>query len=88
MVFSLWMAFYMSPFEDTNVGLFERRIMMKKENNELLRQSGELTKANFETIYSDVSTIIKEARETTYRAVDIALLKRNWLLGKRIVEEN
>ena len=60
---------------------------MKKENNELLKQSGELATTNFETIYNDVSTIIKEARETAYRAVDIALLKRNWLLGKRIAEE-
>ena len=35
----------------------------------------------------ELSRIIKEARETAYKAVDIALLKRNWLLGKRIVEE-
>lgn len=60
---------------------------MKKESNELLQQSGELTTADFETVYSDVSTIIREARETAYRAVDVALLKRNWLLGKRIAEE-
>ena len=61
---------------------------MKKDNSKSLNQSGELTTAtNFETIYSDVSTIIKEARETAYKAVDIALLKRNWLLGKRITEE-
>ena len=60
---------------------------MKKESNELTKQSGELVTTNFETIYNDVSSIIKEARETAYRAVDIALLKRNWLLGKRIAEE-
>ena len=61
---------------------------MKKENNKPLKASDELvTLANFETIYNDVSTIVKEARETAYKAVDIALLKRNWLLGKRIAEE-
>ena len=61
---------------------------MKKDNNELLNGSGELiTSSNFETIYTDVSAIINEARETAYKAVDIALLKRNWLLGKRITEE-
>lgn len=61
---------------------------MKNTNNELLQQNGELTAtSNFETIYKDVSTIIIEARDTAYKAVDIALLRRNWLLGKRIAEE-
>ena len=78
---------YVSFLKAPNVGLFERRLIMKEENDELLKQSGDLATTNFEAIYSDVSTIIKEARETAYKAVDIALLKRNWLLGKRIVEE-
>ena len=61
---------------------------MKKENKAILQQeSGVSTLSDFETIYSDVSQIIKQARETAYRAVDVTLLKRNWLLGKRITEE-
>ena len=34
-----------------------------------------------------VCTIIDEAREHAYKAVNVALVKRNWLIGKRIAEE-
>ena len=35
----------------------------------------------------DVKHIVEEARATTYRYVNTALVIRNWLLGKRISEE-
>lgn len=38
-------------------------------------------------ILSDASLIIEAAQDTAYRAVNVALLQRNWLLGKRIAEE-
>lgn len=38
-------------------------------------------------LFSDACTIIDEAREQVYHAVNVAMLKRNWLLGKRISEE-
>lgn len=38
-------------------------------------------------IFNDVSTFIKESQAAAFRAVDLALIKRNWLIGKRIFEE-
>lgn len=38
-------------------------------------------------ILSDMRNIIDVARENAYQAVNLALVKRNWLLGKRISEE-
>lgn len=38
-------------------------------------------------ILADASVIIEAAQDAAYRAVNIALLQRNWLLGKRIAEE-
>ena len=40
-----------------------------------------------ENILEDVCTIIDEARGYAYTAVNVALVKRNWLIGKRIAEE-
>lgn len=38
-------------------------------------------------IVNDISSLIEESRHIAYQAVDIVLLKRNWLIGKRISEE-
>lgn len=38
-------------------------------------------------ILLDASAIIDAAQATAYRAVNIAMLQRNWLLGKRIADE-
>ena len=40
-----------------------------------------------ENILEDICTIIDEARGYAYKAVNVALVKRNWLIGKRIAEE-
>ena len=42
---------------------------------------------SYNALYSDVCTIIEEAREGVYRAVNVAMIQRNWQLGKRISEE-
>ena len=38
-------------------------------------------------ILDDAKRIIEDARVSAYRAVNTAMIQRNWLLGKRIVEE-
>ena len=54
-------------------------LMVKKEESIEIQHS--------DSIFEDASQIIKQANDTTYHAVNLSLLKRNWLLGKRIVEE-
>lgn len=38
---------------------------------------------NTNNILEDVSSIIESAREYAYKSVNVALLKRNWLIGYR-----
>ncbi len=38
-------------------------------------------------IFNDACQIIENAQCAAYRAVDAVLLRRNWLLGRRIVQE-
>ena len=40
-----------------------------------------------ENLLQDAQIIIDTARDYAYKAVNFALVKRNWLLGKRIAEE-
>ena len=42
---------------------------------------------NSDDILQDIRAIIDVARESAYQAVNLALVRRNWLLGKRISEE-
>lgn len=42
---------------------------------------------NTNNITNDIGEIILSAQQTAYRAVDTILLQRNWLIGKRIAEE-
>ena len=44
-------------------------------------------KITTENILQDVCNIIDEAKSSAYTAVNVALVKRNWLIGKRIAEE-
>ena len=43
--------------------------------------------SNTGDILQDMRGIIEVARESAYQAVNVALVKRNWLLGRRIAEE-
>ncbi len=38
-------------------------------------------------IFSDVSSLIEKARHAAYKSVNVLLVQRNWLIGKRICEE-
>lgn len=42
---------------------------------------------NTNDIFKDVESIVEQARSYAYNAVNIAMVQRNWLLGKRIAEE-
>ena len=39
------------------------------------------------SVFEDVCNIIETARRVAYYAVDLTLVHRNWLLGKRIADE-
>ena len=39
------------------------------------------------TLAADAKSIIDAARSAAYRSVNVALVRRNWLLGRRIAEE-
>lgn len=42
---------------------------------------------NSNDLLTDAKIIIESAQKTAFAAVNIALVNRNWLLGKRIAEE-
>ena len=42
---------------------------------------------NTNDIFKDIESIVEQARGYAYNAVNIAMVQRNWLLGKRIAEE-
>ncbi len=48
----------------------------------------EITYSRSNDLLKDSRTIIETAREVAYRAVNVALVQRNWLLGRRIAEEH
>ncbi len=41
----------------------------------------------YKSLYEDTCTIIEDTRQYAYRAVNISLTIRNWLLGKRIAKD-
>ena len=57
--------------------------MKEKEQNKL---HIELSKS-YNTLYSDVCSIIERACEQAYRAINVSLTLRNWQLGERIARE-
>ena len=40
-----------------------------------------------DNLLDDVCEIIESSRKTAYQAINIALVQRNWLLGRRIASE-
>ena len=53
-------------------------ITMSDENKDLLQV------AYSDNIFKDASAIIEQSRSYAYRAVNVAMIQRNWLLGKRM----
>src|SRR3989344_1104806 len=47
----------------------------------------DLQKGEIKTIYETIRQIIEEARSTAYRAVNFAMVKAYWQIGKVIVDE-
>lgn len=54
---------------------------MADENKNILQV------AYSDNIFNDASRIIEQARNYAYRAVNVAMIQRNWMLGKRIADE-
>lgn len=50
-------------------------------------QVKEFNYSNTDNVLEDVCSIIDSAREYAYKAVNITLIKRNWLIGYRIAKE-
>lgn len=46
-----------------------------------------LTYIKTQNLFTDTRTIIETAKHAAYHSVNIVLVQRNWLLGKRILEE-
>ena len=42
---------------------------------------------NTNNIYEDITSIVNQANDVAYKTVNVLLVERNWLLGKRIAEE-
>ena len=42
---------------------------------------------NTNNIYEDITSIVNQANNIAYKTVNVLLVERNWLLGKRIAEE-
>lgn len=55
--------------------------------NESVLQQGALQYVCTYDLVNDAKQIISEAQHYAYSAVNVALVQRNWLLGKRIAEE-
>lgn len=56
--------------------------LQKKESQNLLPS---LTKTN--DIFADIAALIEKARHAAYKSVNVLLIQRNWMIGKRIHEE-
>lgn len=46
-----------------------------------------VTIENTSDIFADVQSIIEQTRKYAYQAINVAMVRRNWLLGKRIADE-
>ena len=51
------------------------------------QEVGILSINNTDDIYKDMQAIIEQTRNYAYQAVNTAMIQRNWLLGKRIADE-
>lgn len=71
--------------EIQSISYISRRFFMNKNTKELQLLDVEIVGSdNYE---NDIKEIIKQSQLTAYRAVNVLLVKRNWLIGKRIYEE-
>lgn len=55
--------------------------------SDIERFEGGIEYVNSGDIVSDAKNIIESAQKTAHQAINLTLVRRNWLLGRRIVEE-
>ncbi len=60
---------------------------MKNQVNTLTERSLEVNYEKTDNVLKDVQRIIDSSQKSAYHAVNLILLRRNWLIGKRIAEE-
>ena len=82
----------LKKFIESNVDNFSGNYEQTIKNEELKfqivsSQNDLILYKKTEDVYADASDIVRQAAEVTYRSVNVLLIQRNWLLGKRIVEE-
>ena len=65
----------------------EKNMRAGDEKNALVAPSGIVAYRQTEDIVDDARLIIESAQKWAHRVVDVALVYRNWFLGKRIAEE-
>lgn len=65
----------------------KKNMRVDDEKNELAAPSGIVAYRQTEDIVGDARLIIESAQKWAHRAVNVALVYRNWFLGKRIAEE-
>ncbi len=61
--------------------------MLDKPHNKKPDKMDAVPNSAIDALYSRATIVIQQARDTAYRQVNEALVKRNWELGKLIAEE-
>ena len=64
-----------------------KEVSSKQEASESSSSFAYSLLAETDDIFLDVSSLIEKARHAAYQAVNVLLIQRNWLIGKRIHEE-
>ena len=64
-----------------------KEVSSKQEASESSSSFAYSLLAETDDIFLDVSSLIEKARHAAYQAVNVLLIRRNWLIGKRIHEE-
>ena len=61
-----------------------------RDNNLSVSVGTNIEKLNYEktdNVFNDIQSIVETSQSVAYNAVNLVLLRRNWLIGKRISEE-
>ena len=64
-----------------------KEVLPKQEVSESPSSLASSSLVETDDIFLDVSSLIEKVRHVTYKSVNVLLIQRNWLIGKRIHEE-
>ncbi len=67
-------------------GITRKIITFEKNKTMILPKDQEITAQN-NSFFKDIALIIESSRQAAYRSINTILVRTNWLIGKRIVEE-